>query len=477
MNFEAPKNTETKSELEKFEEELKGLSDNIYRKDIDKKISKIREQMSQKSAYDDEEYYTLQDSVEELESQKEKGYDGFYVSENEKKIWEIDNEKSKNISEINNLINEYIEDLENVASQKSAYYDEEYYALQEKIEKLKELRSSENIYYLTESKLADKDEVLKKIIKKNKERNLLVSEFKNVLSSLSKKEGEDEKEGELFYILRKIQFKQFEEALKQVEKSKTSLKKSESNEETSVSQPETKLDSKVYEFDEILEGSSEQNEELKIQEVSTILTDIGAKEDVVEIPKDMQIEEIDDLLTNTEINFKEGVDNKETNIHEIDEILNEKHDQQASKKADEVIKKLAEIKESAQEQEENLSPEKQSIFKRLKESLKKEDTQKRILIFAIASGVSITIPFASIAFYGGGLLGLGAGASVPLLELVGLGAHSAAIGGPVGAVSIFKGLEKVLKWKFIPTEENKLSDREIEDIVINVKNVLEKELL
>jgi hypothetical protein len=31
--------------------------------------------MSQKSAYDDEEYYDMEKQIEELESQKEQGYD------------------------------------------------------------------------------------------------------------------------------------------------------------------------------------------------------------------------------------------------------------------------------------------------------------------------------------------------------------------------------------------------------------------
>ncbi|HOI59931.1 MAG TPA: hypothetical protein PKU93_01250 [Candidatus Pacearchaeota archaeon] len=471
MNFEAPNNSETKSELEVFTEEVKGLkdlSDNIYRKDIDKKISNIKDQMSQKSAYDDEEYYALQDKVEELESQKEKGYDGLYVSESEKKVVQNYEKISKNYEDTGVLFASYIKSLENQVAQKSAYDDEEYYNLQDKIEALRELEKTGGIYRLYDKpECAIEDKEMQQIIQKNKERNLLEKEKDNIFDSL------EEAKAEYVYMYKK------EKLREKVKKSLANKQEEERVEETLASQPETGFDSKIYEFDEILEGSSEQNEELKIREVGDVLTDIGASEDVAETPKDIRIEEIDDTLTSTEINFREGIDDKETNIHEIDEMLNEKHDQQeaAPQKANKVMKELAEIEESTQEQKENLSPEKQSIFKRLKESLKKEDIQKRILIFAIASSVSITIPFASIAFCGGGLLGLGAGASVPLLELVGLGAHSAAIGGPVGAVSIFKGLEKVLKWKFIPTEENKLSDREIEDIVINVKNVLEKELL
>jgi hypothetical protein len=96
------------------------------------------------------------------------------------------------------------------------------------------------------------------------------------------------------------------------------------------------------------------------------------------------------------------------------------------------------------------------------------------LIFAIASGVGVIIPYASIAYYGGGLLGLGAGASVPLLELVGLGAHSAAIGDPWSNIYL-KGLEKALKWKFIKAEDSQIENREMENLVTTIEEVAKKE--
>ena len=392
MSFEAPNNNEEKSKVEIFEEEIKGLSDNIYRKDIDKKISSIKDQMSQKSAYDDEEYYTLQEKVEELELQKEKGYDGLYVSEKEARLFEID-------AKITEDLKETIALLENEMSQKSAYDDEEYYTLEDKIDKLKELRNNED-FPLVESEF--EGEIFQKIAEKSKERESLKKETDEIILSL-----EDE---ESLYIARKIQFKLFREAL-----------------------------------------LSQTKEE----------------------PKETEISETGDN--------PQELEEKTHNQEGIDEVLGEGKDRYEeikidAKKINEISEFLKNMNEATVEQEENLPPEKQSIFKRLKESLKKEDTQKRILIFAIAGSVGIALPFASIALYGGGVLGFGAGASIPILKLVGLGAHSATIGGPIGAISIFKGLEKALKWKFIPEEESQIEDEELEDLVRSVEEIAKKDL-
>jgi hypothetical protein len=123
----------------------------------------------------------------------------FIRSENEEKYWGIRNKISENIKEINNLIDEHIKDLEDTVSQKSAYDDEEYYSLQERIETLKELKSTHNIYYLKqESELVGEDEVMQSIVEKNKERNILNSKEDNIVSLL--REGFEEKE--LFYMVR-----------------------------------------------------------------------------------------------------------------------------------------------------------------------------------------------------------------------------------------------------------------------------------
>ncbi|MDD4661878.1 MAG: hypothetical protein PHG24_01175, partial [Candidatus Pacebacteria bacterium] len=107
----------------------------------------------------------------------------------------------------------------------------------------------------------------------------------------------------------------------------------------------------------------------------------------------------------------------------------------------EVLEKIDSVEKESKAEVERLSPEKKSLFGKLKETLSKKETQKKIILISLAIGVSVAVPPVSIMM-GGGLFGVGAGLSVPVFEALGLASYSPIIGGSLGTAIIFNAIEK-----------------------------------
>jgi len=474
MNLENPITPNNENEIKESKQEIllkevKALSNELYEKDIDKKMSDIKQQMDQMGdVYENEDYYKLQEELENLESQKNIDHEELYIGEGEIRYEEIEEKISINYEQIDKLKTDYVQKLEMQMSKMDAYDDENYYKLQEELDRIKELKS-EDLYNLSKKSfdLNIEDETVKEIMNKSAEINALFEESKDLVQELKK--------DQLAYMIKKLEFKyEVAKALEEKEQAQENtndLLKEETEEVSAIEEvnPE-KEETGIYEVEDTDLDNIKEAESLNTWEIK------GSDEP----EKDFStIHEVED--TNLD-NVKEG---ESLEIQEIESILEDISHRLGRKKEvpikyedldvsvevpDDFAKKTAEALEEINKDKESLSPEKQKLFDRLK---KDKAFEKKILIAAIATGLAVWVPLASIAM-GGGLFGFGAGLSIPVLEAVGLAAHSVAIGGPLGAVSIFAathiGLNKIFKDKQNEGGDIKDKIKETEDIVNNISS-------
>lgn len=141
-----------------------------------------------------------------------------------------------------------------------------------------------------------------------------------------------------------------------------------------------------------------------------------------------------------------------------------------------VINTLDEMDKETSVEVAELSPEKGSLFNRLKESFKNKENQKKALIFATALAVGTAVPFASMVYFGGGFFGIGAGASIPILKMVGIASKSAYLGGPLGGALIGLATKKMLDFGFAKAENNgrEMSEDEMKTLIKNVDEAMKK---
>jgi hypothetical protein len=417
--------------------------------------------------YENEDYYKLQEELESLESQKNIDHEELYVGEGEIRYKEIDEKIFNNFDEIDKLKNDYVQKLEMQMSKMDAYDDENYYKLQEELDRIKELESKE-LYNLSKKSfdLNIEDETVKEIMNKSAETNSLFKESRDLVQELKK-------DGELAYMRKKLEFK-YEEAKALEEKErdhKDDLLEEETEEVSAIEEVNPKKEETgIYEVEDIDLDNIKEGESLNTWEIK------GSDEPEKDFSTIYEVED-----TNLD-NVKEG---ESLEIQEIESILEDISHRLGRKKEvpikyedldvsvevpDDFAKKTAEALEEINKDKESLSPEKQKLFDRLK---KDKAFEKKILIAAIATGLALWVPLTSIAM-GGGLFGFGAGLSIPVLEAVGLAAHSVAIGGPLGAVSIFAathiGLNKIFKDKQNEGGDIKDKIKETEDIVNNISS-------
>ncbi|MDD3940691.1 MAG: hypothetical protein PHQ01_03940, partial [Candidatus Pacebacteria bacterium] len=146
------------------------------------------------------------------------------------------------------------------------------------------------------------------------------------------------------------------------------------------------------------------------------------------------------------------------------------------KMGEEVKSKLGEMQKEANAETAELSPEKGSLFNRLKESFKNSENQKKALIFATALAVGTAVPYASMVYFGGGFFGIGAGASIPILKMIGIASKSAYLGGPLGGALIGLATKKMLDLGFAKAENNEreMNEDEMEILIKNVEKTMKQ---
>ena len=146
------------------------------------------------------------------------------------------------------------------------------------------------------------------------------------------------------------------------------------------------------------------------------------------------------------------------------------------KMGEEVKSKLGEMQKEANAETAELSPEKGSLFNRLKESFKNSENQKKALIFATALAVGTAVPYASMVYFGGGFFGIGAGASIPILKMIGIASKSAYLGGPLGGALIGLATKKMLDLGFAKAENNEreMNEDEMEILIKNVEKAMKQ---
>lgn len=103
--------------------------------------------------------------------------------------------------------------------------------------------------------------------------------------------------------------------------------------------------------------------------------------------------------------------------------------------------------------------------KELYEKLKK--VGKAVITVSLALGVGTLIPYASMAALGGGFLGVGAGASIPILEALGIASKSTLIGGPFAGALYGMAMTKLADLGFKKLEGGGRVKEKKESVEIN----------
>ncbi|MDD2548190.1 MAG: hypothetical protein PHO04_01760 [Candidatus Pacebacteria bacterium] len=104
--------------------------------------------------------------------------------------------------------------------------------------------------------------------------------------------------------------------------------------------------------------------------------------------------------------------------------------------------------------------------KELYEKLKK--VGKAVITVSLALGVGTLVPYASMAALGGGFLGAGAGASIPILEALGIASKSTLIGGPFAGALYGMAMTKLADLGFKKLEGgNRVKEKKEKSVEIN----------
>lgn len=103
--------------------------------------------------------------------------------------------------------------------------------------------------------------------------------------------------------------------------------------------------------------------------------------------------------------------------------------------------------------------------KELYEKLKK--VGKAVITVSLALGVGTLVPYASMAALGGGFLGVGAGASIPILEALGIASKSTLIGGPFAGALYGMAMTKLADLGFKKLEGGGRVKEKKESVEIN----------
>ena len=221
-------------------------------------------------------------------------------------------------------------------------------------------------------------------------------------------------------------------------------------------------------------------EEVKLEESNE---DSVVVEQVEEI-KEESIEEANTEEVFQEIPIAQLEESNEDSVvvEQVEEIKEESTEEvplinpEVLKATEEIKSRLEEMHKETNAEAAELSPEKGSLFTRLKESFKNKENQKKALIFATALAVGTVVPYASMVYFGGGFFGIGAGASIPILKMIGIASKSAYLGGPLGGALIGLATKKILDFSFTKAEniEREMNEDEMETLIKNVEKAMKQ---
>ena len=234
----------------------------------------------------------------------------------------------------------------------------------------------------------------------------------------------------------------------------------------------------IDEYKELMEEVSKEEESQEIPVSDSVVKEAKPEEEFneksattkgasQEIPVPQPIaEEVNAEEASQEIPVSDSVVKEVKPEEESNEELNTKK----------VINTLDEMDKETSVEVAELSPEKGSLFNRLKESFKNKENQKKALIFATALAVGTAVPYASMVYFGGGFFGIGAGASIPILKMVGIASKSAYLGGPLGGALIGLATKKILDFGFAKAENNgrEMSEDEMKTLIKNVDEAMKQ---
>jgi len=206
--------------------------------------------------------------------------------------------------------------------------------------------------------------------------------------------------------------------------------------------------------------------------------------DQVEEIKEESTEEVNTEEVFQEIPIAQLEESNEDSVvvEQVEEIKEESTEEvplinpEVLKATEEVKSRLEEMRKETNAEAAELSPEKGSLFTRLKESFKNKENQKKALIFATALAVGTVVPYASMVYFGGGFFGIGAGASIPILKMIGIASKSAYLGGPLGGALIGLATKKILDFGFTKAENNEreMNEDEMEILIKNVEKAMKQ---
>lgn len=217
----------------------------------------------------------------------------------------------------------------------------------------------------------------------------------------------------------------------------------------------------------------EQVEEIKEESIEEANTEEVSEEIPVSQPT---VEEQPSEINEESVVIEQVEETKEESTEEVPLINTEVLKAMEEKATEEVKSRLEEMHKQTNAEAAELSPEKGSLFTRLKESFKNKENQKKALIFATALAVGTVVPYASMVYFGGGFFGIGAGASIPILKMIGIASKSAYLGGPLGGALIGLATKKILDFGFTKAEniEREMNEDEMEILIKNVEKTMKQ---
>ncbi|MFA7142246.1 MAG: hypothetical protein WC157_03005 [Candidatus Paceibacterota bacterium] len=422
---------------------------------------------------------------EKMDDFSHKGNDRYYelVDEYNKIKEEIGESqpltKEQKLTALEKLINERMEEIDRKGIDLHYDGDEVYYGLVDKYNKLMEEVGVEKVSQeipvpqpIAEEIKSDRSAILKKLIDErlkemegegnrtiDPELSAWIDEYDELAQS--KKEVKLEESEDRSAILKKL----IDERLKEME-----------GEGNRTIDPE--LSAWIDEYKELMEEVSKEEESQEIPVSDSVVKEAKPEEEFneksattkgasQEIPVPQPIaEEVNAEEASQEIPVSDSVVKEVKPEEESNEELNTKK----------VINTLDEMDKETSVEVAELSPEKGSLFNRLKESFKNKENQKKALIFATALAVGTAVPYASMVYFGGGFFGIGAGASIPILKMVGIASKSAYLGGPLGGALIGLATKKILDFGFAKAENNgrEMSEDEMKTLIKNVDEAMKQ---
>ena len=214
-----------------------------------------------------------------------------------------------------------------------------------------------------------------------------------------------------------------------------------------------------------------------VDKYNKLMEEVGAEEVSEEIPVPQPtVEEQPSEINEESVVIEQVEETKEESTEEVPLINPEVLKAMEEKATEEVKSRLEEMHKETNAEAAELSPEKGSLFTRLKESFKNKENQKKALIFATALAVGTVVPYASMVYFGGGFFGIGAGASIPILKMIGIASKSAYLGGPLGGALIGLATKKILDFGFTKAEniEREMNEDEMEILIKNVEKTMKQ---